>query len=105
MNLKKTRSTKSQSSRSRAKPTNTKKAKLSRRSPKSPTRPNGARGAAARTADIVKLERDSFARQILDRLMPEFGPIDFTKAELFEEMAKHPTPEELIRQLASESET
>jgi len=52
----------------------------------------------------VKCERDAFARQILDRLMPEFGPIAFTKAELFEEMSAQPAPDELIRHLAAESE-
>jgi hypothetical protein len=69
---------------------------------KAPTRPKKPRGAAARKAETVRSERDAFARQILERIMPEFGPINFTKSKLFEEMVKHPTPDELIRQLELE---
>lgn len=83
---------------------NAKKPKSPTSPPKSPSR-RKARATTARQAEAtVKLERDAFARQILDRMMTEFGPINFTKAELFEEMSRHPTPEELIRQLVAQSE-
>ena len=52
----------------------------------------------------VQNERDAFARQILDRMMPEFGPINFSKTQLLEEAKGLPTPDDLIAKLASESE-
>lgn len=78
---------------------------------KNPKLPRGAsKSPAARTLKVrvdpgtTKRERDAFARQILDRMIPEFGPVQFTKADLFREMAKQPMPDELIQKLAAEAE-
>src|SRR5262249_18472457 len=52
--------------------------------------------------ETVKAERDAFARYILEQLMPEFGPINFTKAQVLKEAKRNPTPEQLIARLSAE---
>lgn len=53
----------------------------------------------------LKAERDALAEALLDRLMPVFGPIDFNKQDLFREIEKQPSLDELIESLPAESES
>jgi hypothetical protein len=48
----------------------------------------------------VKTERDEYARELLRRSMPEFGPIEFTKRELFGMLGTMPPIGDIIDELA-----